>query len=590
MSQVFSIGRLILFFISSIGYWEFFRKKGKISVYFLPGFTVAFQISVLFLSGLLNCLKQVSILLFIIGLALAVYFLVREKKALPKKYLNEGFVFLFCGVCVCMIALRGRLFSHFDNFTHWAVVVKTMLSTNRFPNFQDAISFQAYPLGSSVYIYYFAKVISHSEWIQMLAQSYMMLCFILPIFKNGKKYRILNFVILAVFTNFIFCYNNRITELLVDTLLPLAGMAAVFFVFSECIKKDEDGEKVSFLYAIPFLCTVIQIKNSGILFAVLACIVVITAVLRYKMDWKSGVAACVVPFLSLFLWQRHCAYVFSYALNTRHAMSISYFTNTFSNKTTEGISDLAQSIGVAVFQEKDLYIIIAFLLAVTAITAVFLRHEYRKMIEVWAVCVSLYLVYLLGMFFMYLFSMPGTGITSFTVIGAASLAAFERYMSTIYISLYYIIMWYFLSALSRIEIKIKRLAAAFTAVLMLVVSWRFHNDAFDTIFSPFRTESERTWYSRRVWYENVAKQYGIQPQKSFFICIPFDDGGFAANMCFYMFSATGVSPNVISEDSQLEDATRFDYVILYDSENEIIQKWVSENYPEQAGQDVIFIT
>ena len=159
MSQLISMGRMILFFLSSIGYWEFFRRKSNISVYFLPGFTVASQITILFIAGLLNCLEPAYIMLFVAGLILAVYYLITEKKEFPVAYLNEGFIFLFGTTCLCMIALKGSIFIHYDNFSHWALVVKNMLQTNRFPNFEDAvIDFQAYPLGSSIYIFYFTKL------------------------------------------------------------------------------------------------------------------------------------------------------------------------------------------------------------------------------------------------------------------------------------------------------------------------------------------------------------------------------------------------------------------------------------------------
>lgn len=86
--------RLALFLISSIGYWEFFRKNTKMNIYFLPAFTVSSQISVLFLAGLLNCLKSMTVILFIVGLILATYYVFKYKKCFLK-YMWGTFL-LYC--------------------------------------------------------------------------------------------------------------------------------------------------------------------------------------------------------------------------------------------------------------------------------------------------------------------------------------------------------------------------------------------------------------------------------------------------------------------------------------------------------------
>lgn len=59
------IFRLIIFFCSCMGYWEFFRRKTKVNIYFLPVLTVAVQVSILFAAGLLNILAEISFLLIL---------------------------------------------------------------------------------------------------------------------------------------------------------------------------------------------------------------------------------------------------------------------------------------------------------------------------------------------------------------------------------------------------------------------------------------------------------------------------------------------------------------------------------------------
>ena len=60
--------RLFAFVLSSMGWWEIIRKRSNINIYFIPGLTIALQVTVLFLCGLFNLLKEGTIALFLLGL------------------------------------------------------------------------------------------------------------------------------------------------------------------------------------------------------------------------------------------------------------------------------------------------------------------------------------------------------------------------------------------------------------------------------------------------------------------------------------------------------------------------------------------
>lgn len=233
--------KLLLFFISNLGIWEYFRRKSGINIYFIPAFTICLQVTILFCAGILNCLELAVLLIFGMGIFSAVYYLCKDFKNVVHTYCNGGYLFFAVSFCVLLFVCRGRVFVHYDNFSHWALVVKSMLLTDRFPSFQDTIVlFQEYPLGSASYIYYFAKMVSNSEAIQMVAQGFMMLSFILPVFKCIKRNLAASVIYVLIFVNYIFCYNVAITNLLVDTLLPLQGMAMLFFICTECLELPDN--------------------------------------------------------------------------------------------------------------------------------------------------------------------------------------------------------------------------------------------------------------------------------------------------------------------------------------------------------------
>ena len=54
----FSLLRLILFFLSQLGYWEFLRRKTALDSHLMPLLAIGGEFCVLYLGGLLNFLPE----------------------------------------------------------------------------------------------------------------------------------------------------------------------------------------------------------------------------------------------------------------------------------------------------------------------------------------------------------------------------------------------------------------------------------------------------------------------------------------------------------------------------------------------------
>lgn len=410
----------------------------------------------------------------------------------------------------------------------------------------------------------------------MTAQAFMMLCFILPVFKYVEKNRIISGMYVICFANFLLCYNIRITDLLVDTLLPLQGMATLFFVYSECCgfdNTDKRGE-ISVLYAIPFLCTTVQIKNSGIFFVAAAFVLILVSAKYERKNIGQYVAAIITPLLTIYLWQAHCDYVFDNALVSKHAMTVENYKGIFSTKSGDVIQSILSQLLHYSVTGRDLYFLLAFLMVMGLVCFLMqpaLRRQYLKM--VFAVAI-MYVLYMAGVFFMYLFSMPETE--------AMELASIARYRKTIFIAIYYMIILMSLVMISFSEMGKKKWICIAAVFAMLILNWRDQKGNFATIF---KTNSA----GERLWIEQAARDYHVENGSSYIICIPRSDAGYAHYLCKYLLYSTNISARVISEASQLEDAEEYKYMFIYDSKNEIIQKWVEENYPDQAGNSVILV-
>ena len=62
--------------------------------------------------------------LYFIGFAAVIYSFYKAKGiSFVKIYINTGYAVLLILLSILAIYLKGKIFSHYDNFSHWAIVV-----------------------------------------------------------------------------------------------------------------------------------------------------------------------------------------------------------------------------------------------------------------------------------------------------------------------------------------------------------------------------------------------------------------------------------------------------------------------------------
>lgn len=572
MYYVELIVRLIVFFLSNLGYWEWMRKNTKINQYFLPSLTIAAQTSVLFAAGLLNVLMEVTCILFAGGLILLVWSLIRDHGTKwIDSYKNVGFVYLIIALFIAMMYVRGQVFTHYDNFSHWALVVKQMLTDNRYPNFENVlIEFQEYPLGSATYIYYMAFIVGASEAIQMLAQIYMMLACLLPIFIYCKRNKMVSFLYMFLATNFIFVYNIKVNDLLVDTLLPVVA-ACMLLYFYHYSQKFNDNLLEMYL-GIFYMIQVIQIKNSGIFFIAIISIWILLGGIRNKNIINRAVIA-FSPYITLLLWQKHCSYVYMSSETSKHAMTAENYGSVYASKTAEDIQNICHSMLKFSVSWKGIWYMFLCVLVGGVLIFTLAKECKRSFYKAVSFCIGIYIVYQIGMLFMYLYSMPGGEATR--------LASVERYCKTILIVVFYVLTVLYMKIISQLHInKISGIAGVAVIVGGILLCMNGTNGQIETIFS------EQTNTARREWIEGEKLSYNVPEEQSYCILIHKDDSGYMYYLGKYVFQSNNVSTRIITTSDEM-DSIDAKYILIYDKKNKVIKKWIKDHYPEQKGNDVI---
>lgn len=569
-----SVIKPLLFMISTTGFFELVRTLtgDRMNRCFLPSMTIALQVSVLFLAGILNLLPEMTYALYItgfIGLAHAAW--KRKGLGFLRDYISVSAFFFVLVIAILAVYVKGKIFVAYDNFSHWALVVRSMLETNRYPNFQDTvIYFQEYPLGSSTYIYFFSKLVGRSESVQMLAQAYMITAAVLPLFAFAKRNSFLPAAVMLVLVNLLFSYIIPVVNLLVDMLLPVTGVCGMTFATLYCRERDSLW---GLFFSSCYMILMVQIKNSGLFFAALTALLILHFA-RKNGTYRKSVSAVAAPLLSLLLWHKHCDLVFATAGTSKHAMTAANFMDGLSRKSKADIIEIGKSLVRFSVTYKDVWITVGFCVLIGVLIWVF-RKDLRKMqIRIFVLSAALYFFYQVGMLAMYIFSMP-TG-------EALTLASVERYTKTILAAILYLNMILAMMLLSDNDSgKTGRWISA-AGIILGLLGFMFLTQGRISLAIQGTNVSEE-----REWVETARATYNVPMYESYCMLIPKEDSDYAYYILRYTFQTTNISTRVVDHADSMESAICGRYIFVYDKDNEYINDWIMENYPEQYGNDVI---
>ncbi len=329
MLTAFRMGLLVLSLGGSI---SLLMVKWRLPAEYAPAVVCAAVSSTMMAAGFLNVMRLAAAIIFIAGLACAAVY---GKRALLQSRRGQIVLLIWLGLLVWFaFVLNDARLTHFDNFSHWAVAVKDMLLHDRMPNFQDTdvLMFQAYPLGSSVFIYYVSTLVGQQEWHWMFAQVILCVSFLLPMLAAVKK-PAASLLGMPVLWACILVFNVSIYDLLVDTVMPLAGAAAF------CVLALDDGsDPVRPLWTtFPLYLFLINVKNSGIFFVVVCWAYYLIKNRRHVLGGVHRLRpfflwSVLPPLAALYLWKCHTALVFAAGDTVKHAMTLKNFSAVISHK------------------------------------------------------------------------------------------------------------------------------------------------------------------------------------------------------------------------------------------------------------------
>lgn len=428
MTIILNLLLTIMLICSFLGYMMLTQKVIGLRREFVPGFIFSFVAFIIYFCGLLGILFVGSIAVMVAGLTIFGILLIDRLKKESSFHLSISLFEFFWGVgCLFFfyLLIRSKL-THYDNFSHWAIVLKQILSTNAFPTAESTlIDFKNYPLGISSFLYYVCRFAGNQQYIMIFAQGMLIFsCFYAMFGIITEKKRFLLYAFLGLGCAFLSLFNItiRINNLLVDFLLPIYTLA--IFVMSYQYRTDP---RRALIVVLPMAGLLTVTKSTGIIFAALGLSFLFYMVLLYRKD-TSRCKILVLSLITLFVatmpylgWTWHMRTAFSDVENKFDLQNMPM------EKTIEQMREITSLFirsSIDLSTRPAMGILIFNLIAIGAI--IFNAIVLKKKWKLWKVLIALnvvLLLYYIGIWGLYIFSMP--------LDEALWLAGFERYASSI---------------------------------------------------------------------------------------------------------------------------------------------------------------
>jgi len=595
MTSFVSILRLLIFLLSLCGYILLLHIRFGVRLQFCPIIIFSCIVSILQISGLLNILLQTTVFIFIIGICILLYYISSRQSCLVfnRGNIDIGTIFVLVAFCYFIVLYRGAHLVSYDDFSHWGTVVKEMLAFNRLPNSQSAvITFKTYPLGSSLFLYYFCRIVGTTESKMLIAQIVMMLFCTYALFGAIDTKKKLFSVVIVIASVYMMIGWIGFQLLSVDTLLPLTAIAAFAIMF-----QNHDDIKKACLLSMPVLITTALIKNSGMFFVFINILFLLFCIIKHRKAYSQNrnflmslAYVCGTAFIVLFmlyLWKQHTNYVFP-GVSSKHSLSIGYYQRIFHGKTQNEIMGLLQLFVKTLFNLNTTSTKVMLLFNVGMILLILIDVlVYRKRSGIPALilctCDILFALYQIGILAMYLFSMP-TGEASY-------LAGYDRYSSSIIIfiiGLLCIGMLYYYNSAPHAQIKHNyRLYGekyihliTMMALIMLIGTTSIQNKYYH-LYSI----SEYAGSVPHTLDQLIGNEWESYSKKSYLIFVNDLRKGYI----YYAAMYKTLSPDVkvitsIDDNFKTEVLSKFDYFIVLDqsdSMDSFIRNYIREpDYPE----------
>lgn len=340
----------------------------------------------------------------------------------------------FLGIVMAIVLFKSPLI-HYDNFSHWATIVKFLTYTGHLPRATDTIiSFSSYPPATALWLTQLVTFTGFSAGAMLVGQFILIWAASYAVFATLRdRTRGLNSMLLCltIAISYVFNINIRLNNLLVDYVLAILTVADVVGIFVYRCRP-----KMLAAHVALFCGTLLLVKNSAAFFVAILVIDYLVTMIQQRVhrhwfrqtltitgQFLGTLSVAILPFIC---WEIHVHLTFT---TSKHEISATAYQNQLAHDGIRGFLKIGQAFLQQIFNWTSLstqgFLVLNIgLISAWAIIKYGCHHPNPlvKLLGVLDLITGLYYGSLLGM---YVLSMP--------YAEAITLDGFERYMSTVVI-------------------------------------------------------------------------------------------------------------------------------------------------------------
>lgn len=510
--------------------------------------------AIIFFAGLAGALKAgayavlfIALIFWLLGL-LEIYNNKNNLNLFINNFFTPGFAVFLIFAFISALALNGVMVHSWDEFSHWADIVKVLSTLDMLGSPATNSSFASYPPAMAVFQYLIQKIFLlfnpekiFAEWLIFYAYQIYLFAVLMPLFYKCEFKKFFDVIFLAaiIFITPAFFYIHLYCAVYIDPFLGcLAGSGmAVIILFN---KDDKDYFYDYFITLVIF--TLVLTKDVGLLLAgSLVLLYIIDLWLMERGIFRSALAVIALALPKLLWNYRIISNGIRKAFDTHPDWTMLY--NVISNHDTSYKRTIFENyFNALLFKPVILsenpplrihvsYFAIFILMSGLILIAVLFLLRKNKLSKGQA---ALYFTVPFLQTFIFMFGLCAVYIFNFSEYEGVKLASFDRYLRIAFLAFYIALFALAWKCAEIINLKLKNIFKAIIILPCIAV--------FLIYFIPHINKEYTSSVIVRAKYNNIVNKINEECEgKGRIYFISQEDSGFD-----YWVTRFSVRPNIIN--------------------------------------------
>lgn len=552
------ISLLLLF---SLAY--FLKRKFNVKMEFSVVLSISFVICFLYIVSLVNLLFVGYVALCLFCLILFIYYLIKDRDNFLKNYCTKSILICLLLIFILSLTLAHIKILHFDNFSHWLVIVSQIIHLNNLPDASNILTtYYDYPPGSAYFIYFVSSFNSDYEYMAILSQTSLEILLLLPLFvfaKNNFQY-----IISSILIVFFLVIDISVADLLVDSLLGIFAFSIFMFIYYY-----RNNLNKLLLFLIPLNLSLLLIKNVAIFFYFLEFLLLLIILFSRENTFKENIRSVgffIIPIIAFALWRiRNKIVFYSIGFSSAQSVSMGNYSSNLSEKSIDVMIQIVKKFIKTMVDYHNLFVVMFIVLLILSIAFCIVNKPSKKNI-------FKYFGFILLCYFGYSFFLLAAYFVSMTTYEAVNLASFNRYFTTIMFLIIGIsIIIYFNKNKDSILLDI---------IICVCLLFCIFTSSNSLHLIGIRDDKDST----RTYVENVIGDYKKNNDKVLVISPKSSEDGLISFCTTYFLQSRDY--RLISNTKELEgiNIENYDAVVVYETDDYVVEFMKNiNNFNNKAG-------